>query len=174
MRNLLSTTILALSVVACTPPGSQEAIGETGQQPIEGQGDPAPAQELGGKLKQFNGRECVSGAGSCLPDVVVKPAQFTSHQAALSEFDRAVDDGLTGDYFDSDASAYLFPALQEHSTQLTILQSGIPVHRIVGESGKRFYVATKLAKEELVSAIEKSDGSTVIEGVQVCIPIQVD
>ena len=133
---------------------------------------PSPQRAPGGALRYFDGNDCVASSGRCLPDIVVTP-HYSQHRLALQQFEEAATSGSTGDYFTADRWKYLIPALQNHPQLLEILRSGIPLIRIDRPKGKRFYVATRLSREELLRQIEARPRSKMIKGVEVCIPIQV-
>jgi hypothetical protein len=133
---------------------------------------PSPQRQADGGLRYFNGNDCVNQSGRCLPDVVVTP-HYEQHRLALQNFEEAVNSGSTGAYFTSDRWTYLLPALKNHPKLLEILRSGIPVVRLDRPNGKRFYVATRLSRDELLRRIAARSKNRILEGVEVCIPVKV-
>lgn len=133
---------------------------------------PSPQRQADAGLRYFNGNDCDSRSGRCLPDVVVTP-HYSEHRLAFQNFQDAVNAGSTGAYFTSGRWMYLLPALKHHPKLLEILRSGIPIIRLDRPNGKQFYVATRLSREELLRRIAARGRNRVLEGVEVCIPVRV-
>lgn len=132
---------------------------------------PSPQQRSNG-LRVFDGNDCFGDGGNCLPEVVVY-GHHAAHARAIAELDQAVSTNSTSTYFSSGRSRYLLPALELHPRLQEVLRSGTPMFRLDRPNGKRFYVATKLTREELVRRIESNTKGRAIAGVEVCISVSV-
>lgn len=132
---------------------------------------PSPQRMVAGDLRVFDGNDCFGSGGNCLPEVIVYG--FALHTSALRAFDAAVTGGKTKAYFGSERWHYLLPALKLHPRQLAALQSGVPLIRVDRPNGRRFYVASRTPRNQLLRLIERSQRGRAIPGVEVCIPVTI-
>ena len=136
----LMLTIAFLAIAACADKNvdNEDSLNVSDKPKVE--------QRLGAELRYFNGKECVTGKGSCLPDA---PIVEEAHHLAFSAFAAAVSDNETTDYFSGKDWKYLLPALTEHPKIVESLQSGVPVIKYSTIGNKHIYIATKLSREAL-------------------------
>lgn len=157
-----------LTMITCALVLSFATACKTSDVPI-----PPSPQQLSAGARTFDGNECIGNSGACLPDIVVTPKLYPQHGQWLSDFDQAVGTGSTATYFASGRWTNLMPALELRPREFEVLKSGIPLIRVDKPNGKRFYVATRVSREELLRRIETNHPGFALAGVEVCIPITV-
>jgi len=157
--------VLFVTANGCTTPATS---GESANQSA-----PSPQRMASASLRIFDGNQCSGSGGNCLPDVVVSPTIYVQHNLALAALDEAVVSGSTSTFVDSDQGRYLLPALALHPRQMELLRSGMPVIRLDRAGGRRFYVASRLGRDELLRRIQATRRGQPVPGVEVCIPVRV-